>query len=121
MSEVNMWSIEKTLYDEGIRLICGVDEAGRGPLAGPVCAAAVSPNDAHSSRMMLFLIFYSLLFFNVLRISTPLRMDVSPNSSLFSFSMAIHSSSATSSLGTGIPSSTVQRKNRSIVCISMPE
>ncbi len=25
----------------GILLICGVDEAGRGPLAGPVCAAAV--------------------------------------------------------------------------------
>ena len=24
-----------------VRLICGVDEAGRGPLAGPVCAAAV--------------------------------------------------------------------------------
>ncbi|MGM9614062.1 MAG: ribonuclease HII [Oscillospiraceae bacterium] len=32
---------EKTLHTEGIRLVCGVDEAGRGPLAGPVCAAAV--------------------------------------------------------------------------------
>ena len=41
MSEVNMWSIEKSLYYQGIQLICGVDEAGRGPLAGPVCAAAV--------------------------------------------------------------------------------
>lgn len=41
MSEVNLWSIEQELYEQGIRLICGVDEAGRGPLAGPVCAAAV--------------------------------------------------------------------------------
>lgn len=38
MSEINFWEIESGLpYD----LICGVDEAGRGPLAGPVCAAAV--------------------------------------------------------------------------------
>lgn len=41
MSEKNMWSIEAELYDQGFELICGVDEAGRGPLAGPVCAAAV--------------------------------------------------------------------------------
>ena len=41
MSEVNMWEIENSYFDKGIRLICGVDEAGRGPLAGPVCAAAV--------------------------------------------------------------------------------
>ena len=41
MSEVNMWEIEQGYYDRGIQLICGVDEAGRGPLAGPVCAAAV--------------------------------------------------------------------------------
>ena len=38
---INMWEIEEGLQKEGIRLICGVDEAGRGPLAGPVCAAAV--------------------------------------------------------------------------------
>ena len=38
MSENIMWEIEDSL---GLRLICGVDEAGRGPLAGPVCAAAV--------------------------------------------------------------------------------
>ena len=38
---VNMWEIEEGLHAEGINLICGVDEAGRGPLAGPVCAAAV--------------------------------------------------------------------------------
>ena len=41
MSEVNMWSIEASFYEQGYQLICGVDEAGRGPLAGPVCAAAV--------------------------------------------------------------------------------
>lgn len=37
----DMWEIENQLYGEGFRLVCGVDEAGRGPLAGPVCAAAV--------------------------------------------------------------------------------
>ncbi len=41
MSEINMWEIENEYFGKGIRLICGVDEAGRGPLAGPVCAAAV--------------------------------------------------------------------------------
>ena len=38
---MSMWDIENGYYEQGIRLICGVDEAGRGPLAGPVCAAAV--------------------------------------------------------------------------------
>lgn len=38
MSEINLWEIESELP---FNLICGVDEAGRGPLAGPVCAAAV--------------------------------------------------------------------------------
>ena len=37
----DMWSIEDEFYAQGIQVICGVDEAGRGPLAGPVCAAAV--------------------------------------------------------------------------------
>ena len=41
MSEVNMWEIETSWFGKGIKLIAGVDEAGRGPLAGPVCAAAV--------------------------------------------------------------------------------
>lgn len=41
MSDVNMWAIEDQYFEKGIDLICGVDEAGRGPLAGPVCAAAV--------------------------------------------------------------------------------
>ena len=35
-----LWTLENEIYDEGITLLCGVDEAGRGPLAGPVCAAA---------------------------------------------------------------------------------
>lgn len=41
MSDVNLWEIENSLFAQGVELICGVDEAGRGPLAGPVCAAAV--------------------------------------------------------------------------------
>ena len=32
---------ENEAYDKGYQYVCGVDEAGRGPLAGPVCAAAV--------------------------------------------------------------------------------
>lgn len=36
-----LWELENEIYAEGFDLICGVDEAGRGPLAGPVCAAAV--------------------------------------------------------------------------------
>lgn len=35
------FSYEKEANDKGFKLVCGVDEAGRGPLAGPVCAAAV--------------------------------------------------------------------------------
>lgn len=41
MSNITMWEIENSCYSEDITVICGVDEAGRGPLAGPVCAAAV--------------------------------------------------------------------------------
>lgn len=36
-----MLAYEKELYSQGIQLIAGVDEVGRGPLAGPVVAAAV--------------------------------------------------------------------------------
>ena len=35
------YSVEYELMEHGYHVICGVDEAGRGPLAGPVCAAAV--------------------------------------------------------------------------------
>lgn len=41
MAEKNMWLIEHAVFEQGYKLVCGVDEAGRGPLAGPVCAAAV--------------------------------------------------------------------------------
>ncbi len=41
MSEIYLWEIENNYFAQGITVICGVDEAGRGPLAGPVCAAAV--------------------------------------------------------------------------------
>ena len=41
MSNANMWEIEQSFFYQGYQIIGGVDEAGRGPLAGPVCAAAV--------------------------------------------------------------------------------
>ena len=40
-SEVDNLAFEKELLASGVRLIAGMDEAGRGPLAGPVVAAAV--------------------------------------------------------------------------------
>lgn len=41
MSEENLWEIEDSLVSDTCRVICGVDEAGRGPLVGRVYAAAV--------------------------------------------------------------------------------
>lgn len=41
MADKDMWLIERDWFQKGVKVICGVDEAGRGPLAGPVCAAAV--------------------------------------------------------------------------------
>ena len=38
--EVNLYKFEEELYDMGYSNICGVDEAGRGPIAGPVVVAA---------------------------------------------------------------------------------
>ena len=35
------FDLEKEAMAEGFQVVCGVDEAGRGPLCGPVCAAAV--------------------------------------------------------------------------------
>lgn len=35
------FELERIALSEGYKYVCGVDEAGRGPLAGPVCAAAV--------------------------------------------------------------------------------
>ena len=37
----DLWVIENARYSDTVQCICGVDEAGRGPLAGPVYAAAV--------------------------------------------------------------------------------
>ena len=43
----DLWELEKQIYSQGYKLVCGGDEAGRGPLAGPVYAAAVIlPRDA---------------------------------------------------------------------------
>mgnify|MGYP001141845532 CR=1 FL=1 len=39
--EIDLLKYEKELYKQGIKFICGVDEVGRGPLVGPVVAAAV--------------------------------------------------------------------------------
>lgn len=41
MNTLDLWDLENALLDSGVSPLCGVDEAGRGPLAGPVCAAAV--------------------------------------------------------------------------------
>lgn len=38
---MDLWEIEREIIAGGVSPLCGVDEAGRGPLAGPVCAAAV--------------------------------------------------------------------------------
>lgn len=38
---MDLWAYERDLWAQGFRTICGVDEAGAGPLAGPVYAAAV--------------------------------------------------------------------------------
>ena len=35
------WEFEQKAWAAGYSAVCGVDEAGRGPIAGPVCAAAV--------------------------------------------------------------------------------
>lgn len=41
MTDPKMYEFEERLYEQGITYVAGVDEAGRGPLAGPVVAAAV--------------------------------------------------------------------------------
>lgn len=46
--EIDLLEYERKLYEEGYNLICGTDEAGRGPLVGPVVAAAViMPKNYH--------------------------------------------------------------------------
>ncbi len=46
-NEMNWLLYEQEAKNEGYNLICGVDEAGRGPLAGPVFAAAVILPEGH--------------------------------------------------------------------------
>ena len=38
---MDLWTYEQEQWNQGFDAICGVDEAGAGPLAGPVYAAAV--------------------------------------------------------------------------------
>lgn len=38
---MDRYEYQRRAEDKGFRAVCGIDEAGRGPLAGPVCAAAV--------------------------------------------------------------------------------
>ena len=38
---IDLLTKEKSFYNDSVQILCGVDETGRGPLAGPVCAAAV--------------------------------------------------------------------------------
>jgi len=42
-----MYEYENILYEKGLKAICGTDEAGRGPLAGPVVAGAVILDPDH--------------------------------------------------------------------------
>lgn len=52
MAGSELWNIEHECYAHGAQVVCGVDEAGRGPLAGPVCAAAVVlPQDLEISGL----------------------------------------------------------------------
>lgn len=39
--KIDLYEIENALHQKGLNLICGMDEAGRGPLVGPVSAGAV--------------------------------------------------------------------------------
>ena len=52
------FSFEACLHENNVHLVCGIDEAGRGPLAGPVTAAAVIldrdniPDGLHDSKKL---------------------------------------------------------------------
>ena len=40
-NDMDLWTYEREQWEKGLSVLCGVDEAGAGPLAGPVYAAAV--------------------------------------------------------------------------------
>ena len=40
-TQIDWLKYEREAKESGFKVVCGIDEAGRGPLAGPVCAAAV--------------------------------------------------------------------------------
>ena len=40
-NDMDLWTYEREQWEKGLSALCGVDEAGAGPLAGPVYAAAV--------------------------------------------------------------------------------
>ena len=45
---MSLWDYEREQWNQGVQTVCGVDEAGRGPLCGPVVAAAcILPLDCH--------------------------------------------------------------------------
>ncbi len=46
------YSYEKTAHENGYGVVCGIDEAGRGPLAGPVYAAAVILPEGYSHSVL---------------------------------------------------------------------
>ena len=46
------FSYEKEAHEKGYSVVCGVDEAGRGPLAGPVFAAAVILPENYSHEIL---------------------------------------------------------------------
>ena len=46
------YSYEQKAHDAGFKIVCGIDEAGRGPLAGPVFAAAVILPENYSHEIL---------------------------------------------------------------------
>lgn len=52
MEQIDLWQLERACWEEGYQAVCGCDEAGAGPLAGALYAAAVLlPREAHLSGL----------------------------------------------------------------------
>lgn len=70
----SMLSYEKELYKQGLTLIAGIDEVGRGPLAGPVVAAAVIlPKNCKIIRLKVSTTARKFLKRNIWRFSKPFK------------------------------------------------